>query len=817
MTDTQETAVCPCESPTHPRRVSTPAGRSALDRRVGDFVSFRHALLRAQPGETALSDWRPSAEDDLGVQMVEWWAYLADILTFYDERIADESYLNTASLPENVRAIIRLLGYRPRPGIGATAFVGALQTDPPPPAGVTIPAGFAIQSKPGPGQEPQIFETAAAQPLIAPDGSLPGTPPAAASADSDLIAVRPSPVNTKLTEDKASVTMQGSVAVQVGEKLLIVKRNWDGSAGYAAYAQVKAVSVLRDPDNRPMTRVTFDGLAGITEKDAKAADYRIMRSDRITHLYQYAKLDNAFHAAKPGWAHLATLSRDIALGDPIYIENGTAAACAVVLVSGYSEDIWYVNAAGAPDSTTPGSSPGTGAVPAPHTVIYASIGLPACDKSTTFHYAFAEIGTLIPAPDSRLAPPASGVKVKLTATGGKAPALQPGRTVLVQDARGVGAVGVVAPDGSVELTPPFPVLTLPLVVIPNALPVSRGKTVASEVLGSGIAGIGGQTFTLQKSPLTYLFDATAPDKYRSTLLIRVNGTAWTEVASFLDQGPNDRVFTTFEDDDQKTHVQFGDGVHGARLPTGQNNVVATYRYGSGAAVPDVGALTNIVNPVPGLKSLKNPVQAGGGSDPDPSERIRQFAPRSVLTFGRAVSADDYEIVAAQTPGVIRARAYWLFREETQRAGISLFIGDDAAAVAAVRQALAGAADPNRLAEVKLAVKVPIQLTLKLLVDPARDPDTVGKSVALALSDTDTGLFGTKALRIGEPLFRSRLHAVCLSMPGVIAVRESIFVAPDAKSPTGIAEQKGFRFDPGNGKYYGFDDIAKDLKITMEKA
>ena len=55
----------------------------------------------------------------------------------------------------------------------------------------------------------------------------------------------------------------------------------------------------------------------------------------------------------------------------------------------------------------------------------------------------------------------------------------------------------------------------------------------------------------------------------------------------------------------------------ACLPAGTGNVVATYRFGSGAAAPPAGALTVIANPIPGLRALRNPVAAGGGADPDP--------------------------------------------------------------------------------------------------------------------------------------------------------------------------------------------------------
>ena len=60
--------------------------------------------------------------------MVEWWAYLADILTFYNERIANEAYLGTAQLPESVNHLVQLLGYRPQPALGRKGQLAALLT-----------------------------------------------------------------------------------------------------------------------------------------------------------------------------------------------------------------------------------------------------------------------------------------------------------------------------------------------------------------------------------------------------------------------------------------------------------------------------------------------------------------------------------------------------------------------------------------------------------------------------------------------------------------------------------------------------------------
>src|SRR5215472_4369769 len=135
-------SICPCGGFVFPMAISNPPGLASIKYRIGDFADFPHALLiTPRPGEVALANWRPSAASDLALQMVEWWAYLGDILTFYNQRIANQDYLHTADLPESVGRLIRVLGYRPRPGIGATGKLAALLSGPKP---FTLPQGFQI-------------------------------------------------------------------------------------------------------------------------------------------------------------------------------------------------------------------------------------------------------------------------------------------------------------------------------------------------------------------------------------------------------------------------------------------------------------------------------------------------------------------------------------------------------------------------------------------------------------------------------------------------------------------------------------------------
>jgi hypothetical protein len=109
----------------------------------------------------------------------------------------------------------------------------------------------------------------------------------------------------------------------------------------------------------------------------------------------------------------------------------------------------------------------------------------------------------------------------------------------------------------------------------NVAPATHGETV-SEILGNGNGAQINQKFTLRKTPLTYTAAANATGS-ASTLQLRVNNLLWNEAPSLYELESNDQSYAVRLDDDGKPLIIFGDGVKGTRLPTGVNNIVATYR------------------------------------------------------------------------------------------------------------------------------------------------------------------------------------------------------------------------------------------------
>lgn len=141
-------------------------GLDAMDVRIGTHGSFL-ATMKARLSTHSFGDGpdapRPLAalgvrEADASIALLDAFATVADVLTFYQERIVNEGYLRTATDMRSVREIARLVGYAPRPGVAADAWL-AYTLDANVPEQVTIAAGAQVRTVPGPGELPQMFET----------------------------------------------------------------------------------------------------------------------------------------------------------------------------------------------------------------------------------------------------------------------------------------------------------------------------------------------------------------------------------------------------------------------------------------------------------------------------------------------------------------------------------------------------------------------------------------------------------------------------------------------------------------------------------
>lgn len=162
-TNAQPCGCCTGVTQLTPVAIANRPALPAVAYRVGVYATFLASMEAALSGSSvaALAGLRTRASGDFSIALLDAWSEVLDILTFYTERLANEAYLGTAIEGRSVYELARLVGYKPSPGVSAsTVLAFSLATATGSPAVVPIAAGTRVQSIPGPGQTPQVFETA---------------------------------------------------------------------------------------------------------------------------------------------------------------------------------------------------------------------------------------------------------------------------------------------------------------------------------------------------------------------------------------------------------------------------------------------------------------------------------------------------------------------------------------------------------------------------------------------------------------------------------------------------------------------------------
>jgi len=155
-----------------PEREANRPGLSAIGYRMGTWATFFESMLARlstlhldvplADSTAALRRIYPLRQlatrdpSDPSIALLDAWAIVADVLTFYQERIANEGYLITAIERRSILEFARLVGYKLRPGVAASVYLAFTTAN-----GFSgdIPAGTRAQSIPGTGETAQFFET----------------------------------------------------------------------------------------------------------------------------------------------------------------------------------------------------------------------------------------------------------------------------------------------------------------------------------------------------------------------------------------------------------------------------------------------------------------------------------------------------------------------------------------------------------------------------------------------------------------------------------------------------------------------------------
>jgi hypothetical protein len=155
-----------------PAEVYNRPGLPHIQYRRGTHARFKQTMLARLPRQTVkdeeteagtqpLKTLTTREDDDVTVALLDVLATMADVLTFYQERIAQEAYLRTATERTSIVQLARLIGYDLKPGLAASTYLAFSVDDAPgSPGKVTIPVRTPAQNIPkAPDKLPQTFET----------------------------------------------------------------------------------------------------------------------------------------------------------------------------------------------------------------------------------------------------------------------------------------------------------------------------------------------------------------------------------------------------------------------------------------------------------------------------------------------------------------------------------------------------------------------------------------------------------------------------------------------------------------------------------
>jgi len=327
----------------------------------------------------------------------------------------------------------------------------------------------------------------------------------------------------------------------------------------------------------------------------------------------------------------------------------------------------------------------------------------------------------------------------------------------------------------------------------NVTLATNGATV-KEVLGSGDGSKVNQNFTLKRPPLTYV-SAPTPSGLESTLRVRANGLQWQESPTFYGLTASDQKYVVRLADDGTPTVTFGDPA--ARLKTGQQNVSATYRTGTGlAGNVAAGSLSLLQSRPPGLRGVTNPLPAGGGADPQKLADARSNAPLTVLTLDRIVSLDDYQSFAQAFAGIGKAQAVAIWSGETHVIQITVAAANGASIsptdplYQTLVQAIDLAHDPVQIFLVAGFQPLTFNLNAAILINkPTYDPNVVMAGVSAAL--TKAFSFANRAF--AQFVTAAEILTLIQAIPGVIAVDlTQLYLTSD---PTGPSQTEPLPFLP----------------------
>ncbi|MFE2725547.1 putative baseplate assembly protein [Kitasatospora sp. NPDC059327] len=756
-----------------------------IDYLAKDYDSFRRLMLDRLA--LTVPGWTERHVPDLGITLVELLAAEGDRLSYHQDAVATEAYLDTARRRVSVRRHARLVDYRMHDGCAARAWV-CLETD----QDLTLPAGdfrFATRV----------------------DGAPPGAGAAVPAADLDRRDLPPYEVFEPVhTEDVALYRAHS----------LIHLWTW-GDADHCLPVGTTSAALVdsapQDPRRerilrlRPGDVLVFEEVLGATTGVAADADRTRRQAVRLLSVAQ--DVDRLYDQPilRVGWAPEDALAFSLRVGgrggpDCADLDIGVARGNTVLVEHGRSIDWCHRPPETIDVPVVPPAEPGC---PPPE-----RWGCPDEDRAATrppyppLPVRFAPALRQTPVTRTAPFPPPAAVATaqarlllglpdrarhrlteiwhRLTPEHGQLPPADRAYLVTLFGESALRRAGLDHRPGPAlrTLLGRFDdLLAAKLARWAELLRRARAGTVLRfDAEGWELGQSWGEEERegLRESAPALRGPAAAAltrDPRHALPAVRLtdqDGHDWRPRRDLLDSGPADRDLVGESDDDGVLRLRFGDGRNGAAFPLADGpgrQCAVRYRVGNGTA-GNVGAevISRIVfrsTRQDGIRVVRNPLPAGGGVDPEPVEDVRRLAPvEPAGRLLRAVTAQDYATLAARTPGVRRAAAALRWTGSWYEARVAVEAFGTATApdhlLDAVRDALFRYRRVGHDLAVSAATLVPLDLALRVRVDPG----AVAGQVGAALRTVFAALFAPDAMDFGEPVRASRLVAAAVAVPGV---------------------------------------------------
>lgn len=695
-----------------------------------DFGGFRQVMLDRMA--VLAPTWNETHAADMGIALVEILAYAADHLSYQQDAVGTEAYLETARSRISLRRFAKLVDYQISEGSNARAWVYLKTTQ----DGITIPSGTLVF------------------PLV------PGLPTTVQPNTSQAKTLSSNPLGFATMQDAQLFVEQNAMTFYT----------WSDFDCCLANGATSATLEGHLTSLQPGSVLMFEEVMGPNTGDPDDANPNNRWAVRLTgvqltdhHGLPLVDPLNQQLITNITWAAEDALPFPLCISSTTDAEHGARALSAVSVARGNvvpaDHGIWQEPVLVGTVAVKSGSAIVTGTNTTFTNMLQVGQWLTFASDNTQTPY---QIGIIANDTNLTLASPYGGATI------------------------GATTVAIMEDLGQVPSAPPAPVTGSSCACTCEGPPPAPRPRYYPELANAPV------TFAYPNnsaSALGFLNPAgstTAPP-VPQIAVYDDQGEQWAVLDDLLSSDESQRACVLEIEFTGSAFLRFGDGQYGMAPEPGMDFQVR-YRVGNGS-VGNIGrdSLAHILTTVKGVAEVRNPLSAAGGVDPETMEQIRQRAPFAFRTQLRAVTEDDYGTMAELDAAIREARGTLRWTGSWYTAFVSVDTvnpaGPDATLLATTQKNL----NLYRMMGVDLAVEGAVIVGLQIEMSICVDPNFFQADVYTALMDLFTtgnlctgqpGILNPQNFTFGQTIYGSPFVAAAQGVQGVISATIAVFQRQD---------------------------------------